>query len=97
MKMVDDSNEELSGVVEGANPGLGCGNPTAIGKLAQGEIVLDLGSGCGFDCFLATDIGFSDICIRVKSHSRSLVSSWFPGSGAENYVASADIEAFKPL
>ena len=33
----------------------------------------------------------------VKSHSRSLVSSWFPGSGAENYVASADIEATKPL
>ena len=47
------SNEDLSGVVEGANLGLGCGNPTAIGNLKQGEIVLDLGSGGGFDCFLA--------------------------------------------
>ena len=214
------SKEDLSGVVEGANLGLGCGNPTAIGNLKQGEIVLDLGSGGGFDCFLAAkkvgdkgrvigvdmtpemlakarqnaekmgarnvefrlgeiehlpvadnsvnvilsncvinlspekqkvfreayrvlqpggrlaisdvvatadmpdqlreqaamitgciagaeridrlekilaEIGFKDIRIRVKSHSRSLVSSWFPGSGAENYVASADIEATKPL
>jgi hypothetical protein len=48
------SEEDLSGVVEGANLGLGCGNPTAIGNLKQGEIVLDLGSGGGFDCFLAT-------------------------------------------
>jgi len=214
------SNEDLSGVVEGANLGLGCGNPTAIGNLEQGEIVLDLGSGGGFDCFLAAkkvgdkgrvigvdmtpemlakarrnaekmgaenvefrlgeiehlpvadgsvnvilsncvinlspekqkvfreayrvlrpggrlaisdvvatadmpdqlreqaamitgciagaeridrlekilaEIGFKDIRIRVKTHSRSLVSSWFPGSGAANYVASADIEACKPL
>lgn len=213
------SREDLSGVVEGANLGLGCGNPTAIGNLAPGEIVLDLGSGGGFDCFLAAkkvggtgrvigvdmtpemltkarenavkmgaenvefrlgeiehlpvadnsvdvifsncvinlspekqkvfgeayrvlrpggrlaisdvvataempdhlreqaalltgciagaepierlerilaDIGFADIRIRVKPHSRSLIAGWFPGSGAENYVASADIEAIKP-
>jgi len=44
---------ELEGVVEGANLGLGCGNPTAIGTLKPGEVVLDLGSGGGFDCFLA--------------------------------------------
>ncbi len=36
-----------------ANLGLGCGNPTAIGMIKEGEIVLDLGSGAGFDCFLA--------------------------------------------
>ena len=47
------SEEDLGGVVEGANLGLGCGNPIAIGNLKQGEIVLDLGSGGGFDCFLA--------------------------------------------
>jgi arsenite methyltransferase len=47
------SKEVLSGVVEGANLGLGCGHPTAIGNLKEGEIVLDLGSGGGFDCFLA--------------------------------------------
>ena len=214
------SNEDLSGVVEGANLGLGCGNPTAIGNLQKGEIALDLGSGGGFDCFLAAkkvgdkgrvigvdmtpemlararenamkmgttnvefrlgeiehlpvvdssvdviisncvvnlspdkrqvfkdayrvlkpggrlviadvvataempdkmheqaalltgciagaehidkirdlleEVGFMEVKIELKAHSKELVSGWFPGSGAENYVASADIEALKPL
>jgi len=213
------SKEELNGVVEGANLGLGCGNPTAIGNLRQGEIVLDLGSGGGFDCFLAAkkvgdkgrvigvdmtpemlskarknagkmgttnvefrlgeiehlpvadssvdviisncvvnlspdkrqvfkdayrvlkpdgrlvisdvvataempdhmreqaalltgciagaehidkirglleEVGFNEVKIELKARSKELVSGWFPGSGAENYVASADIEALKP-
>jgi arsenite methyltransferase len=47
------SAEELSAVPVGANMGLGCGNPQAIAELKSGEIVLDLGSGGGFDCFLA--------------------------------------------
>ncbi len=47
------SHEELSAVPEGANLGLGCGNPQAIAALQPGETVLDLGSGGGFDCFLA--------------------------------------------
>ena len=47
------SQKELASVVDGANLGLGCGNPTAIGSLKPGEVVLDLGSGGGFDCFLA--------------------------------------------
>jgi len=47
------SEEELKAVPEGANMGLGCGNPTALASLKEGEIVLDLGSGAGFDCFLA--------------------------------------------
>ena len=214
------SNEDLSGVVEGANLGLGCGNPTAIGNLKEGEIVLDLGSGGGFDCFLAAkkvgdgghvigvdmtaemlakarinaakmgtlnvefrlgeiehlpvadgsvdviisncvvnlspdkrqvfkdayrvlkpggrlvisdvvataempdhmrqqaalltgciagaehidkirdllgEVGFMEVKIEIKARSKELVSGWFPGSGAENYVASADIEAVKSL
>ena len=214
------SPEELGSVVEGANLDLGCGNPTAIGKLTPGEIVLDLGSGGGFDCFLAAkkvgdkgsvigvdmtpemlskarenavkmgmanvefrlgeiehlpvadnsidviisncvinlspekkqvfqdayralkpggrlaisdvvataeipdqlhkqaalltgcvagaehidrirnllgEVGFRDVKIELKAYSKELVSSWFPGSGAEDYVASANIQAFKPL
>lgn len=47
------SNEDVSAVPAGANMGLGCGNPQAIASLKLGEIVLDLGSGGGFDCFLA--------------------------------------------
>ena len=45
--------EEMAAVPDGANLGLGCGNPQAIAALKTGEIVLDLGSGAGFDCFLA--------------------------------------------
>jgi arsenite methyltransferase len=45
--------EELSALPEGANMGLSCGNPTAITSLQPGEVVLDLGSGGGFDVFLA--------------------------------------------
>jgi SAM-dependent methyltransferase len=44
---------DLSSVPEGANLGLGCGNPQAIAALRPGETVVDLGSGGGFDCFLA--------------------------------------------
>jgi SAM-dependent methyltransferase len=47
------SSDDVSSVPEGANMGLGCGNPQAIASLQPGEIVLDLGSGGGFDCFLA--------------------------------------------
>jgi len=52
-KRVGYSDEEINSVPEGANLGLGCGNPVAIASLKEGETVLDLGSGAGFDCFLA--------------------------------------------
>jgi SAM-dependent methyltransferase len=48
------STEELSAVPDGANLGLGCGNPQAIAAMQPGEVVLDLGSGAGFDCLLAS-------------------------------------------
>jgi hypothetical protein len=51
------SDAELAAVPDGANLGLGCGNPQAIAALKTGEIVVDLGSGAGFDCFLARSAG----------------------------------------
>jgi SAM-dependent methyltransferase len=47
------SKEDLAAVPDGANLGLGCGNPQALAALNPGDTVLDLGSGAGFDCFLA--------------------------------------------
>jgi SAM-dependent methyltransferase len=47
------SEAELTAVPDGANLGLGCGNPQALAAMRPGEVVVDLGSGAGFDCFLA--------------------------------------------
>ena len=49
------SEQEIGSVPEGANMGLGCGNPVALASLKKGQTVLDLGSGGGFDCFLAAN------------------------------------------
>ena len=60
------SEAEVSSVPDGANLGLGCGNPQAIAALRPGEIVLDLGSGGGIDCFLAAkQVGESGTVIGV--------------------------------
>ena len=60
------SEAELAAVPEGANLGLGCGNPQAIAALRPGETVVDLGSGAGFDCFLAAQqVGASGHVIGV--------------------------------
>lgn len=65
-KLLGYSPEELNAVPEGANLGLGCGNPTALASLKEGETVLDLGSGAGFDCFLASKkVGISGNIIGV--------------------------------
>ena len=47
------SKEDIDSAPEGANMGLGCGNPVALASLKPGETVVDLGAGGGFDCFLA--------------------------------------------
>jgi len=53
-KKIGYTSEELSQVPKDSNLGLGCGNPVALSSLKEGEVVLDLGSGAGFDCFLAS-------------------------------------------
>ncbi len=52
-KGIGYSEEEMNSVPRGANLGLGCGNPIALASIKEGETVLDLGSGAGFDSFLA--------------------------------------------
>ena len=65
-KAVGYSDAELATLPEGANMGLSCGNPTALAELKPGEVVLDLGSGGGFDVFLvAQRIGASGRAIGV--------------------------------
>lgn len=60
------SLENISDVPEDSNLGLGCGNPLAIGSVRKGESVLELGSGAGFDCFLAARrVGESGLVIGV--------------------------------
>ena len=60
------SKEELAAAPEGANLGLGCGNPQAIAALTAGEVVVDLGAGAGFDCFLAARaVGATGMVIGV--------------------------------
>jgi len=60
------SPAELASVPEGANLGLGCGNPQAIAAMQPGEVVVDLGSGAGFDCFLAAQqVGVTGCVIGV--------------------------------
>jgi SAM-dependent methyltransferase len=60
------SDGDVDAVEPGANLGLGCGNPTAIARLDEGEDVLDLGSGGGFDCFLAArEVGPSGRVVGV--------------------------------
>jgi arsenite methyltransferase len=58
--------EDLQAVPDGANLGLGCGNPVALASLRAGETVVDLGAGAGFDCFLAAkEVGATGRVIGV--------------------------------
>ena len=54
-KKIGYTDEDIGSVPEESNLGLGCGNPIALASLKEGDIVLDLGSGAGFDCFLASN------------------------------------------
>ena len=80
------SEVDLSAVPDGANLGLGCGNPQGIAAIRPGEAVIDLGSGAGFE----------RITVTIKPQSRDLIATWAPGQGIENFVVSSFIEARKP-
>lgn len=70
------SDEEMRQAPAGSNLGLGCGNPVAISSLKPGEIVLDLGSGTGFDVFLAADkVGNTGKVIGVDMTDEMLVQA----------------------
>ncbi len=65
-KKVGYSDSEMNAVPDGANLGFGCGNPVALASLKEGDVVLDLGSGAGFDAFLtAQRVGKSGRVIGV--------------------------------
>ncbi len=75
-KRLGYSDEELGAVPEGADLGLGCGNPQAIAALQAGETVLDLGSGAGFDSFLAArGVGESGRVIGVDMTAEMLAKA----------------------
>jgi len=90
-RSVGYSAEELAGLPEGANMGLACGNPNALAALRPGEVVLDLGSGGGFDVFVAgRKVGPSGRAIGVDmtpamlSKARGNIDGYRRNSGLDN-------------
>jgi len=76
VRTIGYSTEELSSLPEGANMGLSCGNPNALAELKPGEVVLDLGSGGGFDVFIAgRKVGAGGKAIGVDMTSEMLAKA----------------------
>lgn len=66
IKKLGYTDDELKNIPENAMLGLGCGNPSATAQIKEGDVVLDLGSGAGFDCFLvARKVGASGHVIGI--------------------------------
>ena len=75
-KGIGYTDSELESAPEGSNLGLGCGNPLALLELKDGDTVLDLGSGAGFDCFLAAEkVGESGTVIGVDMTPEMLLKA----------------------
>jgi len=90
-RAVGYGDEELASLPEGANMGLSCGNPTALATLKAGEVVVDLGSGGGFDCFIAGPrVGAAgrvigvDMTAEMVSKARGNVAGYEEQSGLSN-------------
>ena len=83
-KTMGYSKEDMANVPEGANMGLGCGNPVALASLKPGETVVDLGSGGGFDCFLAArEVGKTGRVIGVDMTPEMISKARRNAEGAE--------------
>jgi SAM-dependent methyltransferase len=85
------SPEELAALPEGANMGLSCGNPNALAALQPGEVVLDLGSGGGFDVFIAgRKVGATgraigvDMTAEMLGKARTNIAAYREQTGLEN-------------
>ena len=79
------SVDDMASVPEGADLGLGCGNPQAIAGLKPGERVLDLGSGAGFDAFLAArQVGPDGLVGPRPTPRRPASSTWTSGSATSS-------------
>jgi SAM-dependent methyltransferase len=85
------AQSDLTLLPEGANMGLSCGNPTAIASLSPGEVVLDLGSGGGFDCFIAgPKVGATgrvigvDMTPEMLSKARANIAGYERQAGLKN-------------
>ena len=90
-QFVGYSAEELAALPEGANMGLSCGNPNALAALKPGEVVLDLGSGGGFDVFIAArNVGPTgraigvDMTPEMLAKARKNISPYRERSGLDN-------------
>lgn len=84
-KSIGYSNEDMNIVPKDSNLGLGCGNPHLIADIQEGETVLDLGSGAGFDCFLASKkVGDKGLVIGVDM-TPEMLSQSRNNSLANNY------------
>jgi SAM-dependent methyltransferase len=89
--VVGYSSEELAALPEGANMGLSCGNPNALASLKPGEVVLDLGSGGGFDVFIAArKVGATgraigvDMTPEMLAKARKNIAAYRQRSGLDN-------------
>ncbi len=85
------STEELAALPEGTNLGLSCGNPQAIAALKEGDVVLDLGAGAGFDLFLVSKkVGPSgraigvDMTPEMVKRARGNLAGWQQKTGLSN-------------
>ncbi len=88
------SKEDLESVPEGANMGLGCGNPVALASLKPGETAVDPGSGGGFDCFLAAkEVGETGKVIGVDMTPDMITKARKNAERANRHPVAQDIQA----